>query len=117
VAEYQETEAQQHIRASLDSLTAKARSVIAILTDPNLDPTRWQEPAAFAALRRALTLLVKNALVSEGNTSGSYLVQLTVATDPIAMQDSASAVNLAKARAHVSFDSRLIITETITVKQ
>jgi len=60
VTEYQENEAQQQqIRAALDSLTAKARSVLAVLTDPSLDVKRWREPAVFAAFRRALTLLVK----------------------------------------------------------
>jgi len=60
VAEYQENEAQQQqIRAAIDALTAKARSIIAVLTDPNLDPSRWREPPVFAALRRALALLVK----------------------------------------------------------
>ncbi|MFL5806094.1 MAG: hypothetical protein ACJ8CR_30715 [Roseiflexaceae bacterium] len=81
---------QQMLRASLDSLTAKARSVLAVLTDPSLDPTRWKEPAVFAAFRRALTLLVKNAVVSEGNTRSTFFVQLFVTTDPIATPDSAS---------------------------
>jgi transposase len=65
VSEYQEAVGhQQVLRASLDSLTAKARSVLAVLADPSLDPTRWKEPAVFAAFRRALTLLVKNAVPS-----------------------------------------------------
>ena len=64
VTAYQENEAQQQqIRAAIESLTAKARSVLAVLTDPNLDPSRWQEPAVFAAFRRALVLLVKKAVV------------------------------------------------------
>jgi DNA invertase Pin-like site-specific DNA recombinase len=103
VAEYEEIEArQQMIRASLDSLTTKARSIIAVLTDPNLDPTRWREPAVFAALRRALTLLVKNAFVREGNSKRTYLVELTVTTDPIAEPDSAAFVNLGNSRARGS---------------
>jgi FixJ family two-component response regulator len=45
VTEYQENEAkQQQIRAAIESLTAKARTVLAVLTDPNLDPTRIHDP-------------------------------------------------------------------------
>src|SRR5258706_16315222 len=95
VGEYQEAVAQQQmLRASLDSLTAKARSVLAVLTDPRLDPTRWKEPAVFATFRRALTLLVKNAVVSEGNTRSTFFVQLSVTTDPIADPQNGSVVNL-----------------------
>jgi hypothetical protein len=118
VGEYQEAVAQQQVlRASLDSLAAKARSVLAVLTDPSLDPTRWKEPAVFAAFRRALTLLVKNAVVSQGDTRSTFFVQLSVTTDPIAEPQNGSVVNLANTRARVSVDSRLIITETITIKK
>lgn len=69
VTSYQENEAQQRqIRAALDTLAAKARSVLAVLTDPSLDPARWQEPAVLGAFRRALAILVKKAVVREGNT-------------------------------------------------
>ncbi len=41
VAAYQENEVQQQqIRAAIESLTTRARSVLAVLTDPNLDPSR-----------------------------------------------------------------------------
>ncbi len=103
VAEYQENEVQQQqIRAAIDSLTTKARSVLAVLTDPNLDPTRWQEPAVFAAFRRALALLVKKAVVSEVSTRSAYCVQLIVTTDPIAEPQNGSVVNLASTRARGS---------------
>ena len=103
VSEYQEAVGhQQVLRASLDSLTAKARSVLAVLADPSLDPTRWKEPAVFAAFRRALTLLVKNAVVSEGNTRSTFFVQLSVTTDPIAEPQNGSVVNLANTRARGS---------------
>ena len=91
VNEYQENEAQQQqIRAALDSLTAKARSVLAVLTDPSLDVKRWREPAVFAAFRRALTLLVKKAVVSQANTRSTFFVELSVTTDPIAEPQNGS---------------------------
>ena len=100
LADYQEAEGQiAQIRAAIDALAAKARSVVAVLSDPELDPTRFQEPAVFAALRRALTLLVKKAVVSEVHTSHSFLVQLTVSTDPIEMPQNEVVVNLARTRA------------------
>ena len=100
LADYQETEGQiKQIRAAIDTLAAKARSVVAILSDPELDPTRFQEPAVFAALRRALTLLVKKAVVSEGSTRSAFLVQLTITTDPIGMLQNEGVVNLARTRA------------------
>jgi DNA invertase Pin-like site-specific DNA recombinase len=103
VIEYQENEAQQlQIRAALDSLTAKARSVLAVLTDPNLDPSRWREPAVFAAFRRALTLLVKKAVVSQGSTRFTFFVELSVTTDPIAEPQNGSVVNLGNSRARGS---------------
>ena len=95
VTEYQENEAQQRqILAAIDTLTTKARSVLAVLTDPNLDPARWQEPAVFAAFRRALALVVKKAVVSEGTTSHTYFVQLTVTTNPIAEPQNGSVVSV-----------------------
>ena len=100
VTEYQENEVQQQqIRAALDSLTAKARSVLAVLTDPSLDPSRWREPAVFAAFRRALTLLVKKAVVSQANTRSTFFVELSVTTDPIAEPQNGSVVNLVNTRA------------------
>jgi len=118
VTEYQENEAQQRqIRAAIDSLTTKARSVLAVLTDPNLDPARWQEPAVFGAFRRALALLVKKAVVRQGNTRSAFFVELTVTTDPIAEPQNGPVVRMGNTRARASIDSRLIITETITVKK
>src|SRR4029450_12886072 len=103
VGEHQEAVAQQQmLRAALDSLTSKARSVLAVLSDPSLDPSRWQEPAVFAAFRRALTLLVKNAVVSEASTRSTFFVQLSVTTDPIATPQNGSVVNLASTRARGS---------------
>src|SRR3989442_15258743 len=85
VAGYQEAIAQQQqIRAAIDTLAAKARRVVAVLTDPNLDPARWQEPAVFAALRRALTLLGKKAVVGGGKTGCGFWLHLLVTADPIA---------------------------------
>jgi hypothetical protein len=118
VVAYQEGMAQQQqIRAALDSLTVKARSVLAVLTDPNLDPARWQEPAVFAAFRRTLILLVKKAVVSEGTTSRTYFVQLSVTTDPLAEPDSGPVVRMGTTRARVCVDSRLIVTEPVKVKK
>jgi len=71
----------------------------------------------FAAFRRALALLVKKAVVSQGNTRVAYFVQLTVTTDPIAEPQNGSVVNLGNTRARASIDSRLIITETITIRK
>src|SRR6266540_772603 len=70
-----------------------------------------------AAFRRALALLVKKAVVSQGNTRVAYFVQLTVTTDPIAEPQNGSVVNLGNTRARASIDSRLIITETITIRK
>lgn len=101
--EYQEVEGQlKQLRAALDSLAAKARSVVAVLRDPNLDPQRWREPAVFAALRRALSLVVKKAVVGKGNTRSAFLVQLTVTTDPIPMPENEGVVNLGNTRARGS---------------
>lgn len=98
--DYEGTEGQiTQIRAAIDALAAKARSVVAVLTDPDLDPARFQEPAVCAALRRALSLLVKKAVVSEVHTSHTFLVQLTVSTDPIPMPQNEVVVNLARTRA------------------
>jgi hypothetical protein len=53
-------EAQQlMLRAGLDSLDTQTRSIEQILRQPNLDPTCWQEPAANAALPRALHAMVR----------------------------------------------------------
>ncbi|MBK8032183.1 MAG: hypothetical protein IPK17_22430, partial [Chloroflexi bacterium] len=83
VAEYQENELKQRqTRAALEALTAKARSVFAVLTEPNLDPTRWQEPAVLGAFRRALAILVKKAVVRKGDTRLAYCVELTLTKDP-----------------------------------
>lgn len=100
---YQENEAQQEqIRAAIDSLASIARSVLAVLTDPNLDLSRWQEPEVFAAFRRALALLVKKAVLSETDTRSVFCVHLTVTTDPIAEPQNSSVVNLASTRARGS---------------
>ena len=107
IREYQQGVArQQQLQAALDTLTANARSVVAVLTDPNLDPARWREPAVFAALRRALTILVEKAVVSEGCTRSSFLVTLSVTTDPIGMRKNGSVVNLGSSRAQGSFFAR-----------
>lgn len=103
VAEYQQNEIQQRqIHAALESLTAKARSVFAVLTDPNLDPARWQDPAVLGALRRALAILVKKAVVREGRTRWAYFVELTVTTDPIAEPQNGSVVRMGNTRARGS---------------
>jgi hypothetical protein len=86
-------------RAALDTLAAKARSVVAVLTDPNLDPARWREPAVFAALRRALAILVEKAVVSEGSTRSSFLVTLSVTKDSIGMRNSGPVVKMGSTRA------------------
>ncbi|MEN9939106.1 MAG: hypothetical protein RLZZ387_5685, partial [Chloroflexota bacterium] len=100
VREYQEgVGRQQQLQAALDTLAAKARSVVAVLTDPNLDPARWREPAVFASLRRALTILVEKAVVSEGSTRSSFLVTLSVTTDPIGMRNSGPVVKMGSTRA------------------
>jgi hypothetical protein len=82
-----------------------------------LGAPRWQEPTVLAAFRRALAILVKKAVVREGSTRSAFCVQLTVTTDLIAEPQNGSVVNLASTRARASIDSRLIITETITIKK
>ncbi len=107
VTAYQENEAQQRqIRAAIEALTSKARSVLAVLTDPSLDPTRWQEPSVTAAFRRALAILVKQAVVREGSTRLAFFVELTVTTDPIAEPQNGSVVRMGNTRARALFLSR-----------
>jgi predicted GNAT family acetyltransferase len=53
------------LRLGLTLLDEKARSVLAILTDPLLDPACWQQPAATSALKRALQLLVHATILRE----------------------------------------------------
>ncbi len=42
------------LRLGVDVLDEKARTIAQTLTDPHLDPARWQEPEAYLALKRAL---------------------------------------------------------------
>lgn len=61
-------EAEEQIRKlqqGIEMLDEKARSIMLILTDPLLDPSRWQGPEATNALKRALKLLVHDLILRE----------------------------------------------------
>jgi DNA invertase Pin-like site-specific DNA recombinase len=103
VEQYEQNLAQQEqVRATIDTLALKARSVIAVLTDPNLDPTRWREPAVFAAVRRALSILVVEAVVKRVNTGVAFTVHLSVSADPVGMRQNGPVVGMANTRARGS---------------
>jgi len=55
----------RRLRLGMTALDEKARSIMLILTDPLLNPSRWQEPEATHALKRALKLLVHNLILRE----------------------------------------------------
>jgi hypothetical protein len=53
------------LRLGMTVLDEKARSIELTLTDPLLDPSRWQEPEASHALKRALKLLAHDLILRE----------------------------------------------------
>ncbi len=56
-------------------LDEKARSIMLLLTDPLLDPSRWQGPEATNALKRALKLLVHDLILRE-KAPGEFHVEV-----------------------------------------
>lgn len=63
------------LRAGLSALDSQARSVERTLTNPDLDPARWEEPAANLALQRALRVMVRRIEVSR-QSKGRYSVKI-----------------------------------------
>jgi tetrahydromethanopterin S-methyltransferase subunit B len=78
VLAYDEVEEQiRKLRLGIDVLDEKARAIELTLTNPFLDPARWNEPEAHFALKRALNLLVHGmTLRKEG--PGAYYVEVEV---------------------------------------
>ncbi|GAB4444914.1 MAG: hypothetical protein OHK0015_46740 [Chloroflexi bacterium OHK40] len=73
-------EAEEQIRKlqlGIEVLDEKARSIELTLTDPFLDPARWNEPEAHFALKRALNLLVHGMTVRQEGP-GAYYVEVEV---------------------------------------
>lgn len=76
VLAYDEVEEQiRKLRLGMTVLDEKARSIMLILTDPLLDPSRWQEPEATHALKRALKLLVHDLILRE-KAPGEFHVEV-----------------------------------------
>ncbi len=76
VLAYDEVEEQlRKLRLGMTVLDEKARSIMLILTDPLLDPSRWQEPEAAHALKRALKLLVHDLILRE-KAPGEFHVEV-----------------------------------------
>lgn len=74
VATCDEAEEQiRKLRLGIAVLDEKARAIELTLTDPFLDPARWNEPEAHFALKRALNLLV-HAMVLREEGPGAYYV-------------------------------------------
>ncbi len=65
------------LRLGIAVLDEKARVIEQTLTDPFLDPTRWHEPEAHFALKRALSLLV-HAMTVRKEGPGAYYVEVEV---------------------------------------
>lgn len=73
-------EAEEQIRKlqlGIEVLDEKARAIELTLTDPFLDPARWNEPEAHFALKRALNLLVHGMTVRQEGP-GAYYVEVEV---------------------------------------
>ena len=76
VAAYDEVEEQiRTLQIGLQVLDEKARTITVILTDPLLDSSRWQEPEAYHALKRALKLLVHQLILRE-KAPGEFHVEV-----------------------------------------
>jgi hypothetical protein len=63
------------LQLGIEVLDEKARAIMLILTDPLLDPSRWQEPEATHALKRALKLLVHDLILRE-KAQGEFHVEV-----------------------------------------
>ncbi len=71
-----EIEAQIHtLRLGIGILDEKSRTVVQLLEDPRLDPTRWSDPEAFLTLKRALRLLVHGLIMRE-IAPGEYQIEV-----------------------------------------
>jgi hypothetical protein len=71
-------EAEEQIRKlqlGIEVLDEKARAIELTLTDPFLDPARWNEPEAHFALKRALSLLV-HGMTLRKEAPGAYYVEV-----------------------------------------
>jgi DNA invertase Pin-like site-specific DNA recombinase len=78
VADCDEAEEQiRKLRMGVDVLDEKARAIERTLTDPFLDPARWNKPEAHFALKRALKLLV-HAMTLRKEGPGAYYVEIEV---------------------------------------
>ncbi len=67
----------QHLtlQTGLDILDSQARTVHAIIANPNLDPNRWHEPRVTVALQRALHVLVRRIEVHR-QSRGLYTIKI-----------------------------------------
>jgi DNA invertase Pin-like site-specific DNA recombinase len=65
------------LQLGIGVLDERARSIERTLTDPFLDPARWNEPGAHFALKRALSLLV-HAMTLREEAPGAYYVEVEV---------------------------------------
>ena len=65
------------LQLGIEVLDEKARAIELTLTDPFLDPARWNEPEAHFALKRALNLLVHGMTVRQEGP-GAYYVEVEV---------------------------------------
>ena len=78
VAACDEAEEQiRKLRLGIDVLDEKARAIELTLTNPFLDPARWNEPEAHFALKRALNLLV-HAMTLRKEGPGAYYVEVEI---------------------------------------
>lgn len=78
VLAYDEVEEQiRKLQLGIKVLDEKARAIELTLTDPFLDPARWNEPEAHFALKRALNLLVHGMTVRQEGP-GAYYVEVEV---------------------------------------
>lgn len=68
---------QRTLRAGVGALDAQARSIDALLNDPNLDPARWREPSVYQALKRLFTHLIHSAELHTC-ANGGFVVDLRV---------------------------------------
>ena len=71
-----ELDAKKHIiQVGLETLDNQARTIERVLRQPDLDPSRWQEPAPNRALQRALRMMVRKIEVVRVG-EGSYTVKI-----------------------------------------
>ena len=70
-------EEQRTLRAGLGALDNQSRSIETLLHDPNLDPARWNEPAAYQSLKRLFRHLIHAAELQHCD-GGGFRVELQV---------------------------------------